>query len=502
MVGFFLINIMQFSSFLRLIRKWTTVFPIFIAVLVTFLILPQSASAQSTILFSDNFTDVDGTSLSAHNDIWHVTQGAASIQNNTLTVLTSQFTAGVNAYTSTDSCASVDAQFPLTSVLHLSLRTSGPNLKNTYYTIFHSGNQLNQIAWYDENDNQSYIGPVVPLNPPAGWHNVKFCAIGSTLTTYLDNNQLAIVNDTRFTGAGIARIAYSGAGVPGSPLDNFVLESFDPNHAPVLTPIGYKVVDEGQLLEFTINATDQDNDTLTFSAANLPNGATFDPQTAKLSWTPSFNQAGNYPDIEFTVTDDGSPIELDTELITITVGGVNRAPIFDSIDPQAALENELLTFTVSVVDPDGDGFTLSAADVPTGASFNPQTGVFSWTPTLSQAGNYVVAFSSTDNGSPAETGTIDVAITVGDNPTPTEQAENLVDTVVATYDFPTNVENSYLSNLKKVAIFIENNQIQAAINQLNAFITKVNTDYNAGAITQAIRDNLVNLAEALLADLQ
>lgn len=43
---------------------------------------------------------------------------------------------------------------------------------------------------------------------------------------------------------------------------------------------------------------------------------------------------------------------------------------------------------------------------------------------------------------------------------------------------------------------------RAAINQLNAFITKVNADYNAGTITQPIRDNLVHLTEALLADLK
>lgn len=156
---------------------------------------------------------------------------------------------------------------------------------------------------------------------------------------------------------------------------------------------------------------------------------------------------------------------------------------------------------VSATDPDGNGITLSATNMPTGASFDPQTGVFSWTPTLSQAGNYVVTFKATDTGNLPETGTIDVAITVGNNPTPTEQAENLVNIVVA-YNFPTNVENSYLANLKKVGKFIEEGKIQPAINQLNVFIAKVEEDYTAGIITQSERDNLVGLAQALLQDLQ
>lgn len=275
----------------------------------------------------------------------------------------------------------------------------------------------------------------------------------------------------------------------------------DVNRAPVLSPVGNQSVSEGQLLQFTISATDPDNDDLTFSAANLPPGAVFEPQTATFSWMPDFTQAGNYEDVEFTVTDDGSPMELDVELITVTVGNVNRAPVFDTVPPQEVLEDVNLTFTVNATDPDGNSFTLSATNLPTGATFDAQTGEFSWTPDLMQEGVYVVTFEAADDGSPSEIGTLDVVITVGDNPTPTEQAEALVETVLA-YEFPTNVENSYLANLKKIAKFIDNGQINAAIGQLEAFIDKVEDDYSNSIISQAVRDDLVGLANTLLADLQ
>lgn len=273
------------------------------------------------------------------------------------------------------------------------------------------------------------------------------------------------------------------------------------NSAPVLDQIGNKTVNEGQLLEFTINAEDPDGDDLTYSAANLPPGATFNSQTRTFSWTPNFNQKGNYDNIEFTVTDNGSPMGLDAELITITVGDINRTPEFDLADPKEVNENENLSFTVSASDPDGDNFILSVANLPSGATFDAQTGTFSWTPTLSQSDVYVVTFNATDDGSPSETGSIDVTVTVGDVPTPEEQAENLVEQII-NIDVPPNVENSYLSNLKKVEIFIQEGKIQAAINQLNAFINKVNQDYAAGTITQSVRDELIGLAQALLADLQ
>lgn len=268
------------------------------------------------------------------------------------------------------------------------------------------------------------------------------------------------------------------------------------NRTPILTQIGNQTVDEGNTLAFIVSATDHDGDALTYTASNLPIGATFTGNT--FVWNTGYNDAGNYSDIEFAVMDNGSPMELAVELITITVGNVNRAPEFTNPGPQEILEDNLLSFSVSASDPDADSVTITASNLPTGATFNGST--FSWTPTRSQEGVYTVTFTATDNGTPAETSTLDVVITVGDNPTPVEQAEDLVDTVV-TLDLPQNVENSYLANLQKVAEFIADGKVQPALNQLQAFINKVNQDYARGILTTAERDELIGMAEHLIGEL-
>jgi len=275
----------------------------------------------------------------------------------------------------------------------------------------------------------------------------------------------------------------------------------DVNRAPVLATIGNQTVNENEMLSFTLSATDPDGDSITFSATNTPAGSIFNPVTGVFSWTPTYNDGGNYTDIEFTVTDDGTPIELDMELITITVGDVNRAPVISNIGSQTILETELLTFTLSATDPDGDSITYSATNTPAGSIFNPATGVFSWTPTLSDEGVYIATFIATDNGTPAESAAIDVVITVGDNPTPTEQAEDLVEEVLS-LEASTNIENSYLANLKKVAKFIEQGKIQSAINQLNAFINKIDTNLAQGLLTQPMHAELLTAANNLISDLQ
>lgn len=179
----------------------------------------------------------------------------------------------------------------------------------------------------------------------------------------------------------------------------------------------------------------------------------------------------------------------------------NQPPSLEYIGDKIIEEGRLLQFMVTANDPDGDNIVLSSANLPIGASFDIQTGVFTWTPMLSQAGSYIVTFKATDDGSPSEIGTIDVVITVGDDPTPTEQADSLVSKVLG-YNLPKNVENSYMANIKKLKIFIEEGKIQAAINQLNAFIVKVDQDYMNGGISQEIHDDLIGLAQALLSDLQ
>ncbi len=56
-----------------------------------------------------------------------------------------------------------------------------------------------------------------------------------------------------------------------------------------------------------------------------------------------------------TVTDNGSPAAAsDSEVVTITVGNVNRPPVLTAIGTKTATEGQLLTFTATATDPDGD----------------------------------------------------------------------------------------------------------------------------------------------------
>ncbi|MDP3789854.1 MAG: S8 family serine peptidase, partial [Candidatus Omnitrophota bacterium] len=129
----------------------------------------------------------------------------------------------------------------------------------------------------------------------------------------------------------------------------------------------------------------------------LPRGASFDVSTHRFTWTPDYSQSGSYPGIRFIVTEDTAEKRSDYEDIAITVNNVSKPPVLDPIGNKAVSEMELLSFTISASDPEGDALTYSASSLPTGASFNAATRTFSWAPTYQQSGIYSkVRFEVTD----------------------------------------------------------------------------------------------------------
>jgi VCBS repeat-containing protein len=123
------------------------------------------------------------------------------------------------------------------------------------------------------------------------------------------------------------------------------------NDAPTLNSIGGKTVSEGSLLSFTVSGTDPDiGDTLAYSATGLPSGSTLNSVTGVFSWTPGFNQSGDYS-VTFNVTDAGGLSA--SEVVTITVNNVNQAPAANAGANQSVNEGAAVTLNGSGTDPDG-----------------------------------------------------------------------------------------------------------------------------------------------------
>ncbi len=195
------------------------------------------------------------------------------------------------------------------------------------------------------------------------------------------------------------------------------------NHRPKIYRIGDVVakegedisfqINEGEKLEFNITAEDEDGDSITYFAVNLPNGSVFEPNGHFL-WIPGYGLEKRQYYVTFMVVDNpvtGSP-KSSEQNVWIYVGKVNRPPVVKFANHSLKTdENVLLEFKLNAEDPDGDKLIYYVDALPKGANFNNETGEFSWIPDFEQKGNYELTFIVSDGASNV---TKKILITVGD----------------------------------------------------------------------------------------
>ena len=153
------------------------------------------------------------------------------------------------------------------------------------------------------------------------------------------------------------------------------------NQPPVLEPVPEVTVDEGALLELTLNAHDPDlpPQRLTFFLVEGPAGMIVTPE-GRLTWEAGLDLGGQLIPVTVGVQDDGSPVLTATNRFTVRVVDVPNPPVIPWIPAQEVNEGEVFDFTVVAYDPDQPPsplrFSLDLA--PPGATIDPQTGRIRW----------------------------------------------------------------------------------------------------------------------------
>jgi hypothetical protein len=113
----------------------------------------------------------------------------------------------------------------------------------------------------------------------------------------------------------------------------------------------------------------------------------------KVEMVPASTGAGG--DVDLKISGDVAPV---LSLHTNAVWKIARAPVLATVN-QTNNAGSTLTYTIPATD--DDVLTYSLIGAPAGASIDAGTGVFTWTPPLTQVpGDYTVTVRVTDNGTP------------------------------------------------------------------------------------------------------
>ena len=193
---------------------------------------------------------------------------------------------------------------------------------------------------------------------------------------------------------------------------------------PVAYPQNLQVV-EDTTLAVTLQGTDADGDSLTFTITDPPRHGKFTGTPPSLIYTPNLDFSG-WDDFTFVANDGIENSEV--VAASIQVAPVNDPPLFDPVSDQTVAEDASATnvFITGVSPGGGDDesqqiVTLTAVSSDTTIMPHPTisgsgaTRTLSFQPLANRSGMVTVSVTATDNGTPA--GTISKIIGILINPT-------------------------------------------------------------------------------------
>ncbi len=139
----------------------------------------------------------------------------------------------------------------------------------------------------------------------------------------------------------------------------------------------------GKPYTYQVQATDPNNDALTYKLLMAPQGMTIQASTGLIAWNPAIANLGNHS-VLVQVADGRGGITTQLFNLTVTDDVPNRSPLFTTTPIVDAFVNQSYVYDSNAVDPDQDApLTYTLLQGPDGMVIDPVTGKITWTPPAS-----------------------------------------------------------------------------------------------------------------------
>jgi uncharacterized protein (TIGR03437 family) len=139
----------------------------------------------------------------------------------------------------------------------------------------------------------------------------------------------------------------------------------------------------------------------------VPAGITTRPGQTRLRFQVYADTLATQGSSNMTVQFGGTAVSA---AVPVTPAG---GPVLNIPGEMDAVFGKQVSFTVTAVDPAGLTVVLSVSGLPDGATFDPGTGRFSWTPTQSQQGAYHITLTGTNSVNASSTGSVAIVVDSG-----------------------------------------------------------------------------------------
>ena len=204
--------------------------------------------------------------------------------------------------------------------------------------------------------------------------------------TLSPNGQIAWTPDESL-GGSLQTVAYRvrDDGVPSRSVSGVLqIRVLEINNPPRFEPLAPQQLTEGKAWSLNLVATDPEGTPVRFQIDGpAPEGLVLQPQSGVVSWTPSESQGPASVVVLIRAIDGSSDAQSVVRELLMEVAEVNQPPTMASIAPITADEGLLVSFVAQASDPDLPAQSLRfslEAGAPAGASIDPISGLFQWTP--------------------------------------------------------------------------------------------------------------------------
>jgi len=144
------------------------------------------------------------------------------------------------------------------------------------------------------------------------------------------------------------------------------------------------------------------------TAGHLPAGLALNGMSGSITGTPSTPVAATA--LTFTVSDSGSPAQSKSVSLTLTIAPASLVITTSSL-PGGTVGVAYSTTLATTGGTSPFTWSLNSGTLPTGLSLNPSTGAITGNPSVT-ANNLALTFSVTDSGTPAQTKTVNLTLTI------------------------------------------------------------------------------------------
>ncbi len=254
---------------------------------------------------------------------------------------------------------------------------------------------------------QAYVYNVVAVDPDGGPISYSLDTAPAGMTLDASTGELNWTPTEGQVGTHVIRIVATDEN-GAQATQEFSLEVLPkPNTAPVIQSQPFTSAKVDAVYQYSVSATDADNDPLAFSLDEAPAGMSIEPAGGVISWTPTSAQLGAQSVVVRVSDGQGGSA---TQSFSIQVAEDNAAPSITSTPLVQAEVGTAYSYDVEAIDPEMDALTFSLIVAPSGMVIDAASGVINWIPQSAHIGDVDVTVSVDDGkgGSASQSYTITV----------------------------------------------------------------------------------------------